>query len=100
MFALLYLFALHQVADTTTPAMAKAIDGTLARALEKDVPSKVTMARTGKGAESSKLYTARFRPSAAVAADKAAVARLCERAADIVVGYLDEVKGGVTILTI
>lgn len=95
--ALLYLFALNQVADTTTPAMGAALDDTLVKSLEPGSTCRVTMARDGTGVSAPRVYTAKIRVTAAVAADKAAVSRLCDRAAGIVATFLDDVRAPVTV---
>lgn len=95
--ALLYLFALNQVADTTTPAMAAALDETLVKSLEPGAKCRVTMARDGTGVSAPRVYTAKIRLSAAVAADAAAAARVCNRGAAIVASFLDEVRAPVTV---
>lgn len=95
--ALLYLFALNQVADTTTPAMGAALDETLVKSLEPGTKCRVTMVRDGTGVSAPRVYTAKIRLSAAVAADPAAASRVCNRGAAIVASFLDEVRAPVTV---
>jgi hypothetical protein len=95
--ALLYLFALNQVADTTAPAMARELDDTLELSLAPGARSRVTMMRDGTGTDAPRTYTARLRPSPRVAADPAASRALCARASEIVARHVAQVQVPVTL---
>lgn len=95
--ALMWLFALNQVSDTTAAQSAAAIDQSLSRSMEPESKSRVTMILDGKGVSAPRRYIVRYRPSVAVAADAEAIHRLAERAARIVVANLDHVKGEASI---
>lgn len=93
LLAAMYLFAVDQVADTTTKEMAADIDTSLARSLAAGGSgSRVTMFREGKGLDAPRRYVVRYRPSDAVGADPQALARLAERAAQIIVGRTERVR--------
>jgi hypothetical protein len=100
LFLVLYYFAAAQVTDTKTPQIAREIGAEFGRSLEKGAAPKLTMHRLGKGPESTREYTARFQPSAAVASDQKAVARLCERVAGMVSGKVDDTRRDVTFVMI
>lgn len=95
--AVMWLFALDQVSDTTAAQSAAEIDQSLARSMEPAAKSRVTVVLEGKGISAPRRYIVRYRPSAPVASDPAALARLAERAARIVVANLDHVKGEASI---
>jgi hypothetical protein len=95
--ALMWLFTLNQVTDTTTAAAASAIDESLSRSLDAGAKARVTMVRDGTGIDAPRRYVVRIRPSKAVASDPNALGRLAERAAQIVVGKLERVRGVVLV---
>lgn len=95
--ALMWLFSLRQVTDTSTNEAAQEVDAALERSLEPGVPSRVTMTRVGKGLDAPRHYVLRYRPSAAVAGSPQALTVLAERAASLVLAQIQARRAEVTI---
>jgi len=100
LLALMYLFTLNQVADTSATQTAKYIDTFLEGNLAPDRPTRVTMTRDAKGTHPPRTYVVRLHPVAKIMGDPRALLRLCESARDRVFEQVETLEAPVTVLCV
>lgn len=93
--ALLWLFSLRQVTDTSAAEGARAVDVALARNLVPGQPTRVTVTREGAGPDAARDYVIRLHPTAEVAAAPEALADLAQRAAQVVAREIERTQAAV-----
>jgi hypothetical protein len=102
LLTMMMMFSLDQVADTETPQIAADLAREFAPSLAEggegaEAPVHLTMTRDGPGFGARRVYKLRLRPSADVAAEPSAVARLMYHGAEYCAALIGDPKGDVAI---
>ena len=98
--AMMYLFALGKVAESSTSALAHAVDLALGRSLDPYSRTTVELVRSGPDVTSPRTYTVDFRPAPEAMRDARSIERLCVHVVDIVAGHLTNSRVPITIRVI
>ena len=94
---LLYLFSLQHVTDSSTPATARYVHGSLERSLADGAQTSLVVAQM-RTADGKRHYVLRIEPAPDVAADERTLAVFARRAAELTLSELAD-KGVPPVLT-